>query len=61
LGVNLTGDRPSHPTAFTRPEYNSVGTGLTFDTSGNQTSLTAGVLNGTLPARVMAFSARIQF
>ncbi len=46
---------------FNHPEYNSVGTGVTYDTSGNQTSLTAGVLNGTLPARVMAFSARIQF
>jgi len=43
------------------PEFNGVGTGLTFDANGNQTSLTAGVLNGTLPARVMAFSARIEF
>jgi len=43
------------------PEYNGVGTGLTWDANGNQTSLTAGVFNSTLPARVMAFSARIEF
>jgi hypothetical protein len=43
------------------PEYNGVGTGLQWDASGNQTSLSAGVFNSTLPARVMAFSARIEF
>ena len=43
------------------PEYNGVGTGLQWDASGNQTSLAAGVFNSTLPARVMAFSARIEF
>jgi hypothetical protein len=43
------------------PEYNGVGTGLTWDASGNQTSLSAGVFNSTLPARVMAFSARVEF
>ena len=43
------------------PEYNGVGTGLTWDANGNQTSLSAGVFNSTLPARVMAFSARIEF
>jgi len=46
---------------FNHPEYNGVGTGLTYDALGNQTSLTAGVFNSTLPARVMAFSARIEF
>ncbi len=46
---------------FNHTEYNSVGTGLQWDANGNQTSLTAGVFNGTLPARVMAFSARIEF
>jgi hypothetical protein len=46
---------------FNHPEYNGVGTGLTWDANGNQTSLTAGVFNSTLPARVMAFSARIEF
>jgi hypothetical protein len=43
------------------PEYNGVGTGLQWDANGNQTSLAAGVFNSTLPARVMAFSARIEF
>jgi len=47
--------------AFNHPEYNAVGTGLTWSATGAQTSLTAGVLSGTLPARVMAFSARIEF
>jgi hypothetical protein len=46
---------------FNHPEFNGVGTGLTFDANGNQTSLTAGVFNSTLPARVMAFSARVEF
>ena len=46
---------------FNHPEFIGAGTGLTYDASGNQTSLTAGVLNTTLPARVMAFSARIEF
>ena len=46
---------------FNHTEYNSVGTGLQWDANGNQTSLSAGVFNGTLPARVMAFSARIEF
>jgi hypothetical protein len=46
---------------FNHPEYNGVGTGLQWDANGNQTSLTAGVFNSTLPARVMAFSARIEF
>ena len=46
---------------FNHPEFIGIGTGLTFDANGNQTSLTAGVFNSTLPARVMAFSARIEF
>jgi hypothetical protein len=46
---------------FNHPEYNGVGTGLTWDVTGKQTSLTAGVFNSTLPARVMAFSARFEF
>ncbi|HLK62921.1 MAG TPA: carboxypeptidase regulatory-like domain-containing protein [Bryobacteraceae bacterium] len=46
---------------FNHPEYIGVGTGLTFDPSGNQTSLTAGVFNATLPARVMAFAVRFEF
>ena len=46
---------------FNHPEYNGVGTGLQWDATGKQTSLTAGVFNSTLPARVMAFSARFEF
>lgn len=46
---------------FNHPEFNGVGTGLTWDAAGNQNSLTGGVFNSTLPARVMAFSARIEF
>jgi len=46
---------------FNHPEYVGLGTGLTYDAAGNQTSLTAGVFNSTLPARVMAFSARFEF
>ncbi len=43
------------------PQYNSVGTGLQWDANGNQTSLSAGVFNGTLPARILAFGARFEF
>jgi hypothetical protein len=46
---------------FNHPEYVGLGTGLTYDAAGNQTSLSAGVFNSTLPARVMAFSARFEF
>jgi hypothetical protein len=46
---------------FNHPQYVGIGTGSTFDALGNQTSLTAGVFNTTLPARVMAFSARFEF
>jgi len=42
-------------------EYNSVGTGLQWDATGKQTSVSAGVFNGTLPARILAFSARFEF
>jgi hypothetical protein len=46
---------------FNHPEYNGVGTGLTWDATGNQNSVSAGVFNSTLPARIMAFSARFEF
>lgn len=46
---------------FNHTEYNGVGTGLQWDANGNQTSLSAGVFNSTLPARVMAFSVRFEF
>lgn len=43
------------------PEYNGVGTGLQWDATGKQTSVSAGVFNSTLPARILAFSARFEF
>jgi hypothetical protein len=43
------------------PQFNSVGTGLQWDANGVQTSLSAGVFNGTLPARILAFGARLEF
>ena len=46
---------------FNHPEFIGLGSGMTYDGSGNQTSLTAGVFNSTLPARIMAFSARVEF
>jgi hypothetical protein len=46
---------------FNHTEYNGVGTGLQWSATGQQTSLSAGVFNSTLAARVMAFSARIEF
>ncbi|MEO8370009.1 MAG: TonB-dependent receptor [Candidatus Solibacter sp.] len=42
-------------------EYNGVGTGLQWDATGKQTSVSAGVFNSTLPARILAFSARFEF
>ena len=46
---------------FNHPEYNGVGTGLQWDATGKQTSVSAGVFNSTLPARILAFSARFEF
>ena len=46
---------------FNHPEYNGVGTGLQWDANGNQTSVSAGVFNSTLPARILAFVARFEF
>jgi hypothetical protein len=43
-------------------EYNNINNGIQWDASGNVSNLaSAGVLNSTLPARVMAFSARFEF
>ena len=42
---------------FNHPEYNGVGTGLQWDATGKQTSVSAGVFNSTLPARILAFSS----
>jgi len=47
--------------AFNRPEFVGLGTTSTYNTSGQQTSLTAGTFSATLPARVLAFSARSAF
>ena len=46
---------------FNHPEFNGVGTGLQWDATGKQTSVSAGVFNSTLPARILAFSARFEF
>ena len=44
------------------PQYNSVNTAITWDASGNvNNAATAGVFNGTLPARILAFQARFEF
>ncbi len=49
--------------AFNHPEINGIGTGIQFDPKTNQVSNMAslGYATGTLPARVMAFTARIEF
>jgi hypothetical protein len=48
--------------AFNHPEFNNVNMGIQWDANGNVSNLaSAGVLNSTLPARVLAFSARFQF
>jgi hypothetical protein len=46
---------------FNHPEFNGVGTALQYDATGLHNSLAAGVFNSTLPARIMAFSARFEF
>jgi hypothetical protein len=44
------------------PQFNSVNTAITWDASGNvNNAATAGVFNGTLPARILAFQARLEF
>jgi hypothetical protein len=44
------------------PQYNSANTAITWDANGNVNNLaTAGVFNGTLPARILAFQARFEF
>ena len=48
---------------FNHPEFNAIGTGITFNPSTNQVSNASslGYPTGTLPARVLAFTARFQF
>src|SRR5215471_3094860 len=44
------------------PQYNSVNTAIQWDANGNvNNAATAGVFNGTLPARILAFGARFEF
>jgi hypothetical protein len=43
-------------------EFNSVNTAIQWDAVGNvNNAATAGVFNGTLPARILAFGARFEF
>jgi len=48
---------------FNHPEFNGLGTGIQFNPATNQVSNAAslGYATGTLPARVLAFTARLQF
>jgi hypothetical protein len=48
---------------FNHPEITGIGTGIQFNPTTNIVSNTSsvGYINGTLPARVMAFSIRLQF
>ena len=47
---------------FNHPQFNSVQTGIQWDPTGKISNLASlGAFNGTLPARIMAFSARIEF
>jgi len=47
--------------AINHPEIVALNTGSVYNTAGTQTSLTAGTINATAPARILAFSARFQF
>jgi hypothetical protein len=47
--------------ALNHPGFVGINNGMVYNAAGVQTSLTPGTFNATLPARVMAFSARIQF
>jgi len=48
--------------ALNHPQFNSVNTGIQWDASGNVNNAgTAGVFNGTNPARILAFGARFEF
>ncbi len=74
LDVNMTKFIPFHGertglklqvqayNAFNHPQFNSVNTAITWDAGGNvNNAATAGVFNGTLPARILAFQARFEF
>lgn len=49
--------------ALNHPEFNAMNTGIQFNPANNAVSnaTAVGLPTGTLPARVMAFSARLQF
>jgi len=49
--------------AFNHPQFNAMNTGIQFNPSTNAVSnaTAVGLPTGTFPARVMAFSARLQF
>jgi hypothetical protein len=49
--------------ALNHPEFNGMNTGIQFSPTTNQVSnaTAVGLPTGTLPARVLAFSARLQF
>jgi hypothetical protein len=48
--------------ALNHPQFNSVNTSITWDANGVVNNLaTAGVFNGTFPARILAFQARFEF
>ena len=49
--------------AFNHPEFNGMNTGIQFNPTTNavSNSTAVGLPTGTLPARVLAFSARFQF
>jgi hypothetical protein len=47
---------------FNSAEFNGVGTGMQWDSAGRMVNLPAvGVFNSTLPARILALGARVQF
>ena len=44
------------------PQFNGVNTGIQWNATGAVSNLaSAGVFTGTLPARILAFGARIEF
>jgi hypothetical protein len=47
--------------ALNHAEFVGINSSMVYNAAGVQTSLTPGTFSATLPARVMAFSARIQF
>jgi hypothetical protein len=49
--------------AFNHPQFNGMNTGIQFNPATNAVSnaTSVGLPTGTFPARVMAFSARLQF